>query len=106
MPGGWPTTHSILTVLEQGEHLGRRDELLGQMGTRAKIGGQPGNNNAAKNEGEFNSPSFVKSTASIATEVGLSERIVQQRKQVDKPPILSLPLLLHFSGAIRRTISL
>lgn len=64
-----------LTVLEQGEHLGRRDEILEQMGVRAKRG-----DNQYKNGGEENS--LPKSTASIASEVGLSERVAQQRKQI------------------------
>ena len=59
--------------LEQGEHLRRRDEILAELGVRAESGAQPGNANAAKNEGDKLSPSF-RTTADIAAEVGLSER--------------------------------
>ena len=74
-----------LTVLEQGEHLRRRDEILAEMGARAESGAQPGNANAAKNEGDKLSPSF-RTTAAIAAEVGLSERDAQRRKQAANLP--------------------
>jgi ParB-like chromosome segregation protein Spo0J len=74
-----------LTALEQGEHLRRRDEILAELGVRAESGAQPGNVNAAKNEGEKFSPSF-RTTAAIAAEVGLSERSAQQRKQAANLP--------------------
>jgi site-specific DNA-methyltransferase (adenine-specific) len=74
-----------LTVLEQGEHLRRRDEILTEMGARAESGAQPGNANAAKNEGDKLSPSF-RTTAAIAAEVGLSERDAQRRKQAANLP--------------------
>ena len=55
-----------LTAMEQGEHLVRRDEILTALGVRAEVGqGRP-----AKN-GESDSP--LKTTASIAAEVGLSD---------------------------------
>ena len=62
----------------------RRDEILTEMGARAESGAQPGNANAAKNEGDKLSPSF-RTTATIAAEVGLSERDAQRRKQAAKP---------------------
>ena len=63
----------------------RRDEILAELGLRAEVGAQPGNDNASKNEGEKFSPSF-RTTAAIAAEVGLSERSAQQRKQAANLP--------------------
>ena len=63
-----------LSALEQGEQLLRRDELLAARGERKASG----DNRFSR--GEESSP--LKTTATIAAEVGLSERIVQQRKQV------------------------
>lgn len=70
-----------LTVLEQSQHLLRRESVLEAMGVRAPVGGQVGNRNAAKNGGETVSPPF-KTTADVAHEMGLSERAAQQRKQI------------------------
>lgn len=72
-----------LTVLEQGEHLLRRSEILEALGERASHGGQAGNRNAARNEGDTVSPSFSpKTTAVIAGEIGLGERSAQRRLQI------------------------
>jgi len=57
-----------LTVLEQGEHLARRQELIGR-----KVG-RPENNS------ETVSP--LKTTPEIAKEIGLTERAAQHRMQV------------------------
>lgn len=67
-----------LTVLEQSEHLKRRDEVLQEMGMRAEVGWN-GNQHTTLG-GEIISP--PKTTADIASEVGLSERVAQQRKQI------------------------
>ncbi len=64
-----------LTVLEQGEQLKRRNEILEAIGMRAKQG-----DNQHNIGGELNSP--PKTTKDIANEVGLSERSVQQRIQI------------------------
>ena len=66
-----------LTVLEQGEHLQRRNEILEAMGVRAKA--SPGVNQYTE-VGETVSP--TRTTFDIAKEVGLSERSAQQRMQV------------------------
>lgn len=66
---------SDLTALEQGEHLVARSEILEGLGLRAKIGqGRPATN------GEESSPFLT--TAAIAKEVGLDQRLAQQRMQV------------------------
>ena len=65
-----------LTALEEGEHLLRREELLEEMGQRAK----GGDNRFTMDRGEDSSP--LHTTADIAEQVGLSERIAQQRKQI------------------------
>jgi len=67
-----------LTPLQQGDWLVRRDAILLQMGQRWR---GDGDNQHTKTGGEFSSPP-PKSTADIANEVGLSERVAQQRKQI------------------------
>jgi len=62
-----------LTALEQGEHLLRRDELLMQIGRRAR-GDTP---RTPRTPEEM-------TTAEIADEVGLTERTAQYRKQAAK----------------------
>jgi len=62
-----------LTVLEQGEHLQRRNEILEAMGKRREVGRYPSND-------EIVSP--LKTTEDIAKEVGLSKRSAQQRTQI------------------------
>jgi ParB family chromosome partitioning protein len=59
-----------LTVLEQGEHLARRQEL---------IGFKQGDNRFTIDRGETVSP--LKTTAEIAHHIGLTERSAQQRIQ-------------------------
>jgi len=63
-----------LTVLEQGEHLARRQELIGR-----KAGALPGTNNREV-KGDIMSP--FRSTPEIAQEIGLTERSAQRRMQV------------------------
>jgi N6-adenosine-specific RNA methylase IME4 len=65
-----------LTVLEQGEHLNRRDEVLTEMGMRAK----QGDNRFTNDRGAESAP--LKTTADIAAEVGIPKRRVQERKQI------------------------
>lgn len=65
-----------LTVLEQGEHLKRRDEVLAEMGVRAK----QGDNRFTNGRGAESAP--LKTTAGIAAEVGVSKRRAQERKQI------------------------
>lgn len=66
-----------LSVLEQGELLQRRDEVLDELGVRAKRG-----ENRFTNRGAENAP--LTTTSAIAHEVGLSERRAQERKQIAK----------------------
>lgn len=87
-----------LTILQQSEHLTRREEILAELGRRASIGGQKGNDNAAKNECDNLTPSFfepeeeptaqatepAKTTDEIAAEVGLSTRSTQRRLSIGK----------------------
>ena len=62
-----------LTVIEQAEHLQRRNEILEQMGERREVGRYQSN-------GDTVSP--LKTTKDIAKEVGLSERSTQRRCQI------------------------
>ncbi len=65
-----------LNALESGELLLRRDELLSQLGLRAKAG-----------DNQYNGSEMIsppKTTVEIAKEAGMSERTSQQRKQVAK----------------------
>lgn len=68
-----------LTVLEQGEHLKRRDEILAEFGLRAEVGDN-------QHRGSENISPPPKTTADIASEVGLSERVAQLRKQAADLP--------------------
>ena len=64
-----------LTKLEQGEALERRDEILTELGERAKVGqGRP------KENGDNLSP--LKTTEDIAKEVGLGKKTAKRRKAV------------------------
>ena len=72
-----------LTVLEQGEHLARRQELIGRnvgrypnTATVAELKTTP---EIAKSNGEIISP--LKTTEEIARDIGLTERSAQQRMQ-------------------------
>ena len=67
-----------LSVLEQGEHLIRRQELLEAKGLRAKA--SPGTNQHVV--GETVSPTTTVTTAAMAAELGISERSAQQRTQI------------------------
>jgi len=66
-----------LTILEQGQQLNRRDEILKALGQRAEQG-----DNQHSVGSELNSP--PKTTAEIAKESGISERTAQHYKQIDK----------------------
>ena len=63
-----------------GELAIRRDEILEALGQRAKVGYN--GNQYEKVGGEFNSP--PKTTADIANEIGISERSLQENKQIDR----------------------
>ena len=66
-----------LTKLEQGEALERRDEILTELGERAKVGqGRP------KENGDNLSP--LKTTEDIAKEVGLGKKTAKRRKGVKR----------------------
>lgn len=71
---------SNLTVLEESEHLKRREELLERMGIRARRGGQPDNTNASNNGNEWTTvdPSF-STTSDIAASIGISESSTKRR---------------------------
>ena len=61
-----------------GEIVIRRDEILEELGLRAKVGqGRPAKNGAS------DAP-FLQTTADIAKEVGISERTLQENKQLAK----------------------
>lgn len=66
-----------LTVLEQGEHIQRRNEILEAMGKRAKA--SPGINQYSEVDETVSS---TKTTEDIAKEAGLSRRSAQQRTQI------------------------
>lgn len=66
-----------LTVLERGEHLARRCEILEAKGQRAKVGqGRP-----AKN-GDTVTPFSPTTTAALANDAGVSERTAQRCMQI------------------------
>jgi len=65
---------SELSVLEQGEHILRREEILESLNLRAP--------NHRPEKGAMVAP--LKTTKDIAEELGLSERTVQERKQIAK----------------------
>jgi phage N-6-adenine-methyltransferase len=70
-----------LTVLEEAEHLLRREELLEAKGSRAK----PGDNQHTTDDnggGATVAPPPVATTAGIAKELGISERSAQVRLQI------------------------
>jgi phage N-6-adenine-methyltransferase len=66
-----------LTVLEESEHMLRREELLEAKGLRAKPG-----DNQHNGGGEMVAPPPTATTASIAGEMGMSERSAQMRLQI------------------------
>lgn len=66
-----------LSPIEIGELANRRDEILEELGLRAKSGDNQ------FTAGEDNSPP-LKTTADIAEEMGLTERVLQQNKQLSK----------------------
>jgi len=68
-----------LTVLEQGEHLARREDILREQGKRRGQGALPGSNNREVNPAE--SAGF-KTTEIIAREIGISARTAQVNKQI------------------------
>ena len=65
-----------LTVLEQGEHLQRRNEILDAMGMRAVSGTN------LKNLTTGDTVSPVQTTDDLAAEIGISERSVQRKIQI------------------------
>lgn len=67
-----------LTVLEQGEHLLRRNELLEVLGQRAK----QGDNRFTNNRHADSAP--LKTTKNIANEMGISKRVAQENIQIAK----------------------
>lgn len=90
-----------LTVLEQGELLLRRDEILRAKGERWRGDGD----NQYTRGGETISP--PKSSADIASEIGLSERSAQQRMQIArdiapdvKDAILNKYLVSNLAGLV------
>jgi phage N-6-adenine-methyltransferase len=81
-----------LTVLEESEHYQRRDELLDAMGLRAKVGFN-GNQYTKEEKGtpllggdEVGSATVAppKTSQEIASDLGLSKRTFQERKQIAK----------------------
>jgi ParB family transcriptional regulator, chromosome partitioning protein len=64
-----------LNVLEQGEHLARRDELLMELGLRAD---QSNNGGTGKYAVTGATVAPVKTTADLGAEIGLSKRAMQR----------------------------
>ncbi len=82
--------------MEQGEQLLRRDELLAARGERADQSNKGGVGKYVT--GAKSAP--VKTTSSIAAEMGVSERVAQQRKQIARdivPSLASIFQLLDFT---------
>lgn len=72
-----------LTILEQSQHLTRREKILEEMGLRAKP--SPGINqytNETEEVGALGAP--TKTTKDLAQEIGISKRSFQVRKQIGK----------------------
>ena len=72
---------SNLTILEEAEHLLRREELLEAKGTRAKAGDNQ-HTTDDNGGGATVAPPPVATTAGIAKELGISERSAQVRLQI------------------------
>jgi N6-adenosine-specific RNA methylase IME4 len=70
-----------LTVLEQGEHLLRRGELLEALGERARVGWN-GNQYTATPDVGSDKLTPPKTTAALAAEAGMGERSAQRRLQI------------------------
>lgn len=84
-----------LTVLEQSEHIARREEILESMGLRAKA--SPGTNQYTKSSNEplpiieslsggvvGDTVTPTKTTQDLAQEIGINPRSLQRRKQIAK----------------------
>jgi hypothetical protein len=84
--------HHSLTILEQGEHLVRRSEILRQMGLRAERG-----NNQHTEVGPANVAGPPMTTKAIAEQVGLGERTARMRVEI----VMRLPREIR--DAIRST---
>ena len=83
--------HASLTVLEESEHLSRREEILDGLGMRAISGHKVGSgkksrvkNSAPMDPDEEDEEPKIKTTKDIASEAGMSERSAQVRLQVAK----------------------
>lgn len=63
-------------MLEQGEHLVRREQILQVKGLRAKVG-----DNQFTQGGAESAPP-PQTTPELASEIGLSQRATQERKQI------------------------
>jgi ParB family chromosome partitioning protein len=70
---------SELDDIAIGKFANRRDEILKELGLRRKVGGDGGNQHK-KSNGESDSP--LQTTADIARQMGVSERTLQQNKQL------------------------
>lgn len=66
-----------LSILEQGEVLLERDEILSSLGLRAKAGDNQWNNGMAKS-------ARPKTNKDISREMGISDRTIRERKQIAK----------------------
>lgn len=69
--------HHSLTILEQGEHLVRRSEILRQMGLRAERG-----NNQHTEVGPANVAGPPTTTRDIAEQAGMGERTARMRVEI------------------------
>lgn len=84
--------HHSLTILEQGEHLVRRSEILRQMGLRAERG-----NNQHTEVGPANVAGPPTTTRDIAEQAGMGERTARMRVEI----VMRLPVEIR--DAIRST---
>ena len=69
-----------LDHISVGELAIRRDEILEALGERAKV--SPGINQHTKKEVGAESAPTLKTTKDIAKEIGVTERVLQQNKQL------------------------
>lgn len=90
-----------LTVLEQSQHLKRREEILSANGNRREAGRYQSFNGATV--------APLKTTKDMAAEIGLSERSIQQRLQIAKnilPEVQEIIENTHVSDSTTQLLEL
>jgi N6-adenosine-specific RNA methylase IME4/ParB-like chromosome segregation protein Spo0J len=91
-----------LSTLQQGEWLNRRDEVLKELGMRQTAGGD---RKSEKYQGE-DSSLCLRTTAAIAADMGMSERIAQQRKQIARDIVQDVKEQIYGTALEERTTDL